>query len=141
MEPAGCFSRRREQRRPVAVRVRVDKGDRLVRRFGPHHREHGPEYLVPVDLHGRRHLVDDRGADEEPIFVAWHLDTPAVESQVGAGLLAPVDVAEDAVFGVERYHRAHFALFVAPRADPDPGPFVPQHPDQRVSSVADRHGG
>ena len=73
--------------------------------------------------------------------MACHVDTPAVESEACPGLLAPVDVAEDAVFGVERYHRAHFALFVAPGADPDPGPFAPQHLDQSVSCVADRHGG
>src|SRR5580704_15872313 len=107
-----------EDRGAVAVRVGVDDVDGLAKRLGPEDDEHRTEDLVGIDVHVGGDVVEQARADEEAVLVAGHVQAAAVHDERGAGLLAAVDVADDAVPGLRRDHRAHVGRPVAARADP-----------------------
>src|SRR5664280_955354 len=83
-EPPGGTPVPGEDRRTVAVGIGVHQVDGLVEGIDPEHRQHRAEDLVPVDLHRRRHPIDQAGPEEEPGIAAGDLDLPAVHHDVGS---------------------------------------------------------
>jgi hypothetical protein len=81
-----------EDRRAVAIRVGVDQIQRVVVGLDAHHREHGSEDLVGVDAHLGGDVVDQRGAEPEPVLTTVGLHVAPVDDDLGAVGLAGVDV-------------------------------------------------
>src|SRR3546814_3258345 len=69
----------------------VDEAKRLVEALGAHDREHRPEYLLAVDAHLGRHLVEQRAADEEALLIALDVEPASVDHQLSAFGHACVD--------------------------------------------------
>ena len=92
----------------VAVGVGVDQFQCLVVGFDADHRQHRAEDLVGVDAHLGGDVVDQGGAQPEPVGVAVDLDHPAaVDDDLGAVGLAGVDVGGHLVavrLGDQRAH-------------------------------------
>src|SRR3546814_3349210 len=70
-----------EERGAVAELMGVDEAKRLVEALGAHDREHRPEYLLAVDAHLGRHLVEQRAADEEALLIALDVEPASVDHQ------------------------------------------------------------
>src|SRR3546814_10989355 len=97
----------------------VDEAKRLVEALGAHDREHRPEYLLAVDAHLGRHLVEQRAADEEALLIALDVEPASVDHQLSAFGHACVDIALHLVAMFPRPDRAPLGLSTRARPDLD----------------------
>ena len=67
----------------------------LLEGLGADDLQHRAEDLLLVGLHGRLHLVEQAGADEEAVLVALQGEAAAVDHQLGALVDAELDVVLD----------------------------------------------
>src|SRR5689334_14411731 len=70
-------------RRELQRRLEIGRADHL---------QHGPEDLVLVGLHIRRHVIEEGRADEEAFLMALQLEPAAVDDELGALVDAHLDV-------------------------------------------------
>src|SRR3546814_3604758 len=94
-----------EGRGAVSELMGVDEAKRLVEALGAHDREHRPEYLLAVDAHLGRHLVEQRAADEEALLIALDVEPASVDHQLSAFGHACVDIALHLVGKFPRHER------------------------------------
>ena len=100
----------REAGHAIAELMGVDQchGRRKVRHA--HHAQHRSEDFFAVDVHGGLHIVEQRAAQEEALFVARHLQAAAIGHQRGARGDAVLDVAQDLVAMLRGDKRTHFGV-------------------------------
>ena len=67
-----------------------------------HHHQHRPEDFLAIDLHRRRHAVEQATTEEEAVLVARHLEAAAVDHQARAFGHAGVDVVDDSARDARR---------------------------------------
>ena len=65
------------------------------KRFGADDLQHRAEDFLVVGLHVGLHVVEQRRADEEALLVALQLEAAAVDDELGALVLAQLDVVRD----------------------------------------------
>ena len=71
--------------------------DRLVEILSARNLEDRPEDFVLVRFHAGAHMVEQRAAHIETVFVALQLEAAAVDHQLGAFLEAHLDIGSDLV--------------------------------------------
>ncbi len=119
--------------------MRVDQIDRAGEVRHPHHRKHRPEDLFAVDLHLRRHLIEQRAADKETLLMARHTMAASVHHQLGPGPHPFVDIARHLGQVRCRHQRPHLRIRCHPVLDLQCPYPRDQLFDQRVGHLPHRH--
>ena len=129
----------REDRDAVADRVVIAQPQRFVHGVHAHDAEHRSEDLIVIDAHLRRHAVEHRAAQEEPVAPAVLARRAPVDDELRAFLDAEIDVRPHLRVVLAGDQRPHLDARRRSRADAQFAHALAQPLDQRVRRrVADR---
>lgn len=95
---AGVIAALREDGRTIGKRVGVHDGQALFKRLDALDERDRSENLALADGHVGCHMIEDRRADEEAVFIARHHDIAPVEHELRAVVNAALDPVADRFF-------------------------------------------